>query len=142
MKSLIIFFLLSSCLLFLYCSDPITTEDFIQKENPSSGFWEINLKGDLSGAATIPVPDNGFINNGIPIPFGSAKVNTYIKGTITKTGILEATFSNNYNSGNIKIISFGSFVGNFSDSTSSGSYQLMVNDSVNYSGTWSGYRIE
>lgn len=126
----------------LSCSDPLTPDNFIQTKNTHSGLWEVHLSGDLSGAATIILQSSGFIHNGIPINFGIAKVNTYIKGSVKESGTLQADFYNSFIKDSVSIISDGIFVGTFSDSACSGSYSLVTNDTLNYSGTWNGFRIE
>lgn len=142
MKTLINFLLLTSYLLLLSCSDPLTTDDFIQKENPSSGFWEIHLEGDLSGAATIPVTTSGIIHNGIPISFFGVELNTYINGIINEAGYLNAEFYNYFFYEDILFKSTGKFDGEFIGQTSSGTYNFTLLDTYTYSGTWSGFRIE
>lgn len=139
-----IYFLLLSSFLFLIisCSDPLSSNDLIQDKIQYSGSWVIYLTGDLTGAATIPVQNSGGIHNGVPINFGVANVITYIKGQVASNGTLRAEFYNSFVKDSIKIISDGSFKGTFNDSTCNGSYNLMTNDTLNYSGTWQGIRLE
>ena len=127
---------------FTSCSDPLTTDTLIQDEIAYSGFWEVHLSGDLSGAATIPIRTQGEIHNGVPINFGVASVITYIKGQVDNNGSLQAEFYNSFVKDTIKIISDGTFTGTFSDSSCSGQYHLITNDTLSYSGTWQGFRIE
>lgn len=131
--------------LFLGCTkDEITFTSLAPPINPYSGDYSIDLSGDLEGKATIPIRENGRINNGIPVIFyASFKINIYIDGWINADGTIDGAFYCNRvfetPTGPISIkSSVGDFKGSFS--SGNGTYSISIINDKTYSGNWTAIK--
>ncbi len=140
-------FILIFPLLLISCKQPVEPIYQTAKSN-YAGMWNISLTGNLTGSATIIVDDKGKIENGIPINYyNNLEVTTYLNNYVSEDGKFKSDFycSKNFliNNEVLTIQSTdGNFIGTFKDSTASGNYDIIINNSTRYLGTWSAYKYK
>lgn len=153
MKKLL-FILFGSIFLLTSCNES-STGILEAPDHPAYGHWVIEFAGDVVGAATTTVLNNGVFENGIKLT--STRLNLELRfdlmGDVSKGGNLQARIdfpffnSDIFDDPSIVITeaNVGSMQGSFYETNATGTYKITLdpsNSNLIWEGEWAGRLVE